>query len=89
MSTAAFLEILLGVLLTISAIATVAVLWPGRPGPRRPLPLDPPPSPPPCRPPVIGTRHRGVTGRRRRTPVSPRPRPGGAHRLRGSAGFRP
>ncbi len=65
MSTAALLEILLGVLLTISAIATVAVLWPGRPGPRLPLPPEPPP---PRRPPVTGMRRREVTGRRRRTP---------------------
>lgn len=42
MSTTALLEILLGVLLTISAIATVAVLWPGGPWPRPPSTFEPP-----------------------------------------------
>ncbi|MFB9682170.1 hypothetical protein ACFFRH_42430 [Streptosporangium vulgare] len=86
MPTTALLEILLGVLLTISAIVTVAVLWPGRHRPRLPLPPEPPP---PRRPPVTGTRRRGVTGPGRRTPVPPRPRPGGAREPGDSAGLRP
>ncbi|WP_371778725.1 hypothetical protein [Streptosporangium subroseum] len=61
MSTTVLLEILLGVLLTISAIVTVAVLWPGRPRP--PSTLEPPP---PCRPPLTDTRPRSAAGRRRR-----------------------
>ncbi|MFF3442376.1 hypothetical protein [Streptosporangium sp. NPDC002721] len=69
MSTTALLEILLGVLLTISAIATVAVLWPGRPRPRLPLPPDPPPT---RRPPETGTRRPAPAGRRGRAPVSAR-----------------
>lgn len=63
MSTTALLEILLGVLLTISAIATVAVLWPGGPWPRPPSTFEPPS---PCRPPLTGTRPRSAAGRRRR-----------------------
>ncbi|ACZ83318.1 hypothetical protein [Streptosporangium roseum] len=60
MSTAALAELLLGVLLTISAIVTAAVLWPGRPRPRLPSAPEPPP---PRRPPVTGGRRRNMAGR--------------------------
>ncbi|MBB2913455.1 hypothetical protein FHS43_004759 [Streptosporangium becharense] len=66
MSTAMLLEILLGILLTFSAVVTAAVLWPHPPhpprlrGPRRPTVL---PTPPPVD-------RREPPGRGR--PVSPR-----------------
>ncbi|MDP9844116.1 hypothetical protein [Streptosporangium lutulentum] len=61
MSTAVLLEILLGVLLTISALVTVAVLWRGRRRPLSPAVLE---RPLPDRPPPPGPRQRDLAGRR-------------------------
>jgi hypothetical protein len=87
MSPAVLLEVLLGVLLTVSAIVTVAVLWPGGPPPPRPPSfLDPPL---PCRPPAIGGRLRPGAERRRGDGRRPPSRRGGRpRRLRGGKGSR-
>ncbi|GAT65050.1 hypothetical protein PS9374_00682 [Planomonospora sphaerica] len=88
MSLAVLLEVLLGALLTVSAIVTVAVLWPGGPPPPRPPSfLDPPPA---CRPPVTGGRLRPAADRCRRGGRRPAPRGGRRpRRVRGGAGSRP
>ncbi|MDP9864129.1 MULTISPECIES: hypothetical protein [Streptosporangium] len=63
MSVTLLLETLLGVLLTVSAAVTVAVLWPGPPRRRPPVPVQ---QPPPCRPLMTAAGRRGTAQRGRR-----------------------